>query len=418
MKNYYTILQIPENSGREEIIRAYRQLAKKYHPDVNKAPDAHEKFCEITEAYDFLLNHWPQHAANYPGSYNYEQKYDDYSKSDDYERFRREAKERAQHQARMRYEKFRKQHEAFQQSGINDLGLIFTSFIRFLSLPVFLFLFTAPVILAIQENWASIFLILLMWPFAIGIAWYYRDNRENYFFPGKLYYSPDRIRHMFTDRHPASQNCYYCPGHPADSVPYKMELLKLKDIKLKTGGFRQHNVNYINQDIAVIIPRSQKAFIIHSVIALIKVLSVIGFMIFLNISSFTWRMIAGIIAGATAGYLILVISRTKSNVSYLVSYGLLFRVFLWLICIALATRFYVSPFDIQTTDSIHFVITAIVIFDSFLMQLASLILGKYATKPITAQYSESASRFGEGYSAYNDIPVLSFIYPLYKWIMG
>jgi curved DNA-binding protein CbpA len=418
VKNYYSILQIPENSGREEIIRAYRQLAKKYHPDVNKAPDAHEKFCEITEAYDFLLNHWPQYAANYPGSYNYEQKYNEYKKSDDYERFRREAKERAQHQARMRYEKFRKQHEAFQQSGINDLGLIFTSFIRFLSLPVFLFLFSSPVILAIQENWASIFLILLMWPFAIGIAWYYRDNRKNYFFPGKLYYSPDRIRRMFTDRHPASQNCYYCPGLPADSVPYKMELLKLKDIKLKTGGFRQHNVNYINKNVAVIIPRSHKAFIIHSAIVLIKVLLVIGFMIFLNVSSYTWRMIAGIIAGAIASQLMLVITRTKSNVSYLVSYGFLFRVFLWLICIALATRLYASPFDIQTTDSIQFVITAIVIFDSFLMQLASLLLGKYATKPITAQYSESASRFEDGYSAYNDIPVLSVIYPFYKWILG
>jgi hypothetical protein len=129
-------------------------------------------------------------------------------------------------------------------------------------------------------------------------------------------------------------------------------------------------------------------------------------------------MIAGIIAGAIASQLMLVITRTKSNVSYLVSYGFLFRVILWLICIALATRLYASPFDIQTTDSIQFVITAIVIFDSFLMQLASLILGKYATKPITAQYSESASRFEDGYSAYNDIPVLSVIYPFYKWILG
>ncbi len=418
MKSYYTILQIPENSGREEIISSYRHLAKKYHPDVNKAPDAHEKFCEITEAYDFLLNHWPQHTANYPGNYNYEQKYNEYSKSDDYERFRREANERAQHQARMRYEKFRKQHEAFQQSGINDLALILTAFFRFLSLPIFLFLFLSPVVLAFQENWASIFLILLMWPFAIGIAWYYRDNRKNYFFPGKLYYSPGRIRQLFTERHTASQNCYYCPYLPADSVPYKMELLKLKDVRLKTGGFRQHNVNYINKDIAVVIPRSQKAFIIHSVIVLIKVLSIIGCMIFLDISSYTWRMIAGIFAGATASRLILVSSRTKSNVSYLVSCGFLFRVILWLICIALATRFNAGPFDIQTTDSIQFVITAIVIFDSFLMQLASLIFGKYATKPIAAQYPESACRFEEGYSAYNDIPVLSVIYPIYKWMLG
>lgn len=418
MKNYYAILHIPENSGREEIIRAYRGLAKKYHPDINKAPDAHEKFCEITEAYDFLMNHWPQHTANYPGSFNDEQKYDEYSKSDAYERFRQEAKERAQRQAKMRYEKFRRQHEAFQQSGINDLGLIFTAFFRLLSLIIFLFLFLSPVILAVHENWKWIFLVLLMWPFAIGIAWYYRDNRKNYFWPGKLYYSPERVRHLFTDRHQTCQQCYYCPKKPADSVPYKMELLKLKEIKLKTGGFRQHNVNYVNNNITVLIPRSHKAFIIHCVNVLLKILSIAGCLIFLNLSSYTWRLIAGIIAGALTSCLILFVSDTKSNVSYLVSYGFVFRVILWVACIALISKFYMQPFDIQTSDSIQFVITAIVIFDSFVMQLTGLILGRYASKPIIPQFPESASRLNEGYSAYNDIPILSVIYPLFKWIFG
>jgi hypothetical protein len=418
VKNYYNILQIPEDSGREEITGAYRRLAKKYHPDVNTAPDAHEKFCEITEAYDFLMNHWPQHETNYPGSFNYNQKYDEYRKSEDYERFRREAKERAQHQARMRYDKFRKQHEAFQQSGLNDLGLILTTFFRFLSMPVFLILVVSPIILAIHENWKLIFLSLLMWPFAIGIAWYYRDNRKNYFWPGRLYYSPERIKHLFTDRHFTSQQCYYCTGKYADSVPYKMELLKLKEIKLKTGGFRQHNVNYINKDITVVIPRSRKAFIIHSVIVLIKILSITGCMIFLNLSSYSWRMLSGICVGALASHLILILAQTKSNVSYLISYGFVFRVILWQASIALVSVFTVQPFNIETTDSIHFVITAIVIFDSFIMQLTGLIMGSFASKPITAQYPESASRFAEGYSPYNDIPVLSVIYPLYKWIFG
>ena len=55
MKNYYSILQLPENAGHDEIRHAYRRLAKHYHPDVNKSQDAHEKFCEITEAYEFLM---------------------------------------------------------------------------------------------------------------------------------------------------------------------------------------------------------------------------------------------------------------------------------------------------------------------------------------------------------------------------
>ena len=43
-----------ENAKPEEIKRAYRKLARKYHPDVSKAPNAEEKFKEVAEAYDVL----------------------------------------------------------------------------------------------------------------------------------------------------------------------------------------------------------------------------------------------------------------------------------------------------------------------------------------------------------------------------
>ena len=54
-KNYYKILGIAKNSGEDEIKKAYRKLAKQWHPDKN--PDnkkAEEKFKEISEAYDVL----------------------------------------------------------------------------------------------------------------------------------------------------------------------------------------------------------------------------------------------------------------------------------------------------------------------------------------------------------------------------
>ena len=44
-------------------IKAYRQLAKKYHPDVSKEPNAEEKFKEVQEAYDTLSDE--QKRANY-----------------------------------------------------------------------------------------------------------------------------------------------------------------------------------------------------------------------------------------------------------------------------------------------------------------------------------------------------------------
>jgi hypothetical protein len=55
---YYKILGLLPNSSTEEIRKAYRKKARLYHPDINHAPDAMDKFIQITEAYDFLMeNH-------------------------------------------------------------------------------------------------------------------------------------------------------------------------------------------------------------------------------------------------------------------------------------------------------------------------------------------------------------------------
>lgn len=56
MKNYYSILGISFDSDVMTIKKTYRQLALKYHPDKNKSIDAHDKFIEITEAYEILRN--------------------------------------------------------------------------------------------------------------------------------------------------------------------------------------------------------------------------------------------------------------------------------------------------------------------------------------------------------------------------
>ena len=53
-KDYYKILGVSRKASQEEIKRAYRKLARKYHPDVNKESDAEERFKEVGEAYEVL----------------------------------------------------------------------------------------------------------------------------------------------------------------------------------------------------------------------------------------------------------------------------------------------------------------------------------------------------------------------------
>ena len=55
-KDYYKVLGVSKDASNAEITKAYRKLARKYHPDLNKTKEAEERFKEISEAYDVLSN--------------------------------------------------------------------------------------------------------------------------------------------------------------------------------------------------------------------------------------------------------------------------------------------------------------------------------------------------------------------------
>ena len=62
-KDYYELLGVPRTAEQDAIKKAYRRLARKYHPDVSKEPDAEARFKEVNEAYEVLSD--PEKRAAY-----------------------------------------------------------------------------------------------------------------------------------------------------------------------------------------------------------------------------------------------------------------------------------------------------------------------------------------------------------------
>src|SRR5918911_4503369 len=55
-RDYYELLGVPRDADDAQIKKAFRQLARKLHPDVSTDPDAEERFKQVAEAYEVLSN--------------------------------------------------------------------------------------------------------------------------------------------------------------------------------------------------------------------------------------------------------------------------------------------------------------------------------------------------------------------------
>jgi curved DNA-binding protein CbpA len=71
LQEYYNLLDLPHDATANEIKRAYRMKAKRYHPDANHEPEAHFQFIRIKEAFDILLKfkHQENYSNYYPGRF-------------------------------------------------------------------------------------------------------------------------------------------------------------------------------------------------------------------------------------------------------------------------------------------------------------------------------------------------------------
>lgn len=95
MRDPYSILGVSQNASEDEIKKAYRILAKKYHPDVNKDAGAEDRFIEIQNAYESIMdarkrgdtgNFWQQQQGGaYGGFGGFNQSYGNSSSSSEYQ---------------------------------------------------------------------------------------------------------------------------------------------------------------------------------------------------------------------------------------------------------------------------------------------------------------------------------------------
>jgi hypothetical protein len=104
MDYYYHVLELNPGASDIEIKKAYRRLARKYHPDVNPAPDAEDRFIEITEAYESLLEKKP-----YSAQFVFEHEEPVFDREE-------QRRERARQYARRRYEEFQQMTTEFREA--------------------------------------------------------------------------------------------------------------------------------------------------------------------------------------------------------------------------------------------------------------------------------------------------------------
>jgi len=408
IKDYYKILGVTPGAGEKQIKSAYRKLALKYHPDRNKSTDAATKFQEISEAYEFLIEH-PGYGAGDASSY------DDQVAAEVYRRERA----RMQQQARAQREKKRQQDEYFNRPEWHDPilllrylanGMLFFLAISAVILPVLLAVFNDPASLA----GTSVFVLMGI----VSLVYIY-PRRKTWFRLGKFNSSLKDLYVFFKlePGKPTKDRCCYCRSAMADGKPYKIELLKTIDIEVRSYGALDHQARYKNRVKRVVVPRSSRAVHYHRLTSLVKALTILASIVFFPVESILWRFIAGLFMGGILSATLLRLVKVRSKVSYLLTPGLIVKAIIWMVCLGLISK--IGPgFDIQISGYVYLVVAGLLFLLDMLFDLVIGLFPFYRRmfRPLIPQGKVLESLYGEGYQNYQELPVYSVIYPLFRWL--
>jgi hypothetical protein len=395
-KDYHKILGLKKEAGPEDIKRAYRQLAKKYHPDINKAPDAHEQFIMITEAYEILINQDLHEIYHHRESTR-----DPGFMRDQYEKAREEARESARRYARMKYEKFIREQEAFKKSGWHDLILTLKYFLRIMVFPFTVFLIVMPLVSEEVSQHPSGY--VMFWLLAFILILFVVNNWKTYLKIDEYYYNLSDIRKLISDSgREVQKDCFYCPGQKAIDYPHKVSLFRVKNIQLKSyGGLYGRSAGISRSMKTIAIPRSKKAFILHTVSSVIKIAILTLFVILIQSKPLVNLSVpAGIIVGSILSWVFLRFFNTYPKVSYLLSFGMIIKIFIWMVSLYFGGTYALI----------------LLFFDPMVEAILRQISGDRLFIPLLKQHPSLDKLFRKRYQVYLELPVWSVINPFFRWI--
>lgn len=402
----YTILGLKPGASRRDVRNAYRKLVKKYHPDVNQSPGAAEKFIEITQAYNTLLEPEPKV----------------YKRDSDYERAKdilRKDREKVKSRERARIRKEQEARERYRKSGWYDLVLL-GRYLLHAILPLLAIVATIlPVILGILVEpvvfLATIFLSIM----GIFGAWHIYKGRKTWFALGSFNTTRSDLLNFIRKPpvHATKDYCCYVKGRKADGKSFRIRMVRVMNIKTISYGAMNHSARYTNKTSEVVIPRSARAEFVHRICSMVKVAVILSFLVFFPLTGWLWRLVFGIAAASIASFFILKITRVHSKTSYLVTPALIIKLTVWI-----AVLFSISQrgpgFDISLGEYSYIAIAGLLFLLDMVFDLVFGLFPFYRRLfvPVIPQGKTMNSLYSEGYQNYIEFPFYSVLQPFYAWI--